>query len=304
MVADLTDQNANVFYEVGIAHQLKNPRQVVLISQRGEDVPFDLQSLRYLEYQHNDDGRQSLETELRRYLEEALTESAPESWEPIHGLHERTRRIFGDLKAMSSPSAGQQDLSGMTIRVIAGLSSVAISNHEPPPSDPVEAEYNELLKRERDTYRELLVAGANLKAVLNPPTQYAPGRDWRRLDIRYQRLIGLLEGRSDQTNPVQATADLAMMKQCEFVVTEIPHPNTLILGDVVVHEGIKRGSGRGFEMTYRITVKSEVRRATTDFEDLFNKATQRSLSESNDLRQAAITQLKELHKKYLSSCPR
>src|SRR6478672_1650469 len=48
LVADLTSQNANVFYELGLAHALGKP--VILIAETMDDVPFDLRSLRILTY--------------------------------------------------------------------------------------------------------------------------------------------------------------------------------------------------------------------------------------------------------------
>ena len=48
IVADLTGSNANVFYELGIAHALKRP--VILLTQIIDDVPFDLRAYRLIEY--------------------------------------------------------------------------------------------------------------------------------------------------------------------------------------------------------------------------------------------------------------
>ena len=48
LIAELTDRNANVFYELGLAHALKKP--VVLISSNDKDVPFDLQHIRVIYY--------------------------------------------------------------------------------------------------------------------------------------------------------------------------------------------------------------------------------------------------------------
>jgi hypothetical protein len=48
IVADLTGENPNVFYELGIAHALAKP--VLLLTQSIEDVPFDLRSYRLLPY--------------------------------------------------------------------------------------------------------------------------------------------------------------------------------------------------------------------------------------------------------------
>lgn len=58
VIADLTSKNANVFYETGIAHTLG--RDTIQISQSMADVPFDLQTVRTLDYLNNDEGRDVL----------------------------------------------------------------------------------------------------------------------------------------------------------------------------------------------------------------------------------------------------
>ena len=50
IVADITRYNANVFYELGIAHTLG--KDVMLIrNKNGEKSPFDISQLRYIEYE-------------------------------------------------------------------------------------------------------------------------------------------------------------------------------------------------------------------------------------------------------------
>ena len=48
LVADLTDGNPNVYYELGLAHASKKP--VILISQDVDGTPFDLRSYRVIAY--------------------------------------------------------------------------------------------------------------------------------------------------------------------------------------------------------------------------------------------------------------
>ena len=48
IIADLTSLNPNVFYELGLAHAMRKP--VILLTQDIEEVPFDLQSYRLVEY--------------------------------------------------------------------------------------------------------------------------------------------------------------------------------------------------------------------------------------------------------------
>jgi hypothetical protein len=62
LVADLTDLNANVFYELGLAHALS--KEVVLITQSMDFVPFDLKALRCICYDMTRRGTQQLEEKL------------------------------------------------------------------------------------------------------------------------------------------------------------------------------------------------------------------------------------------------
>lgn len=52
VLAELTGRNPNVLYEVGLAHAIGKP--VIIITRNADDVPFDLQDLRYLYYDVND----------------------------------------------------------------------------------------------------------------------------------------------------------------------------------------------------------------------------------------------------------
>lgn len=72
VIAELTGGNRNVFYELGIAHEQR--KQVVLLSQREEDVPFDVRDLRVVFYDWTDPERSaaSLISRLRPNFEAAL----------------------------------------------------------------------------------------------------------------------------------------------------------------------------------------------------------------------------------------
>lgn len=52
LVAELTTRNANVFYELGLAHALRKP--VILVSSNKEDVPFDIGHVRVIYYDLHD----------------------------------------------------------------------------------------------------------------------------------------------------------------------------------------------------------------------------------------------------------
>ena len=53
LIADLTGQNPNVFYELGVAHTVKHSSQVILISSEEVSIPFDLRNLRCIIYQND-----------------------------------------------------------------------------------------------------------------------------------------------------------------------------------------------------------------------------------------------------------
>lgn len=66
VVADLTGENPNVFYELGIAHTIG--RDVVPIVQAGQSLPFDQTPFRTIFYQLGDEGLEALEQSLASFL--------------------------------------------------------------------------------------------------------------------------------------------------------------------------------------------------------------------------------------------
>ena len=71
IVADCTGRNANVLYEIGIAHTLG--KETVLISQTPQNLPFDIAHLRILAYTNTPEGRTRLEQDLKRVLREVVS---------------------------------------------------------------------------------------------------------------------------------------------------------------------------------------------------------------------------------------
>jgi hypothetical protein len=72
LIAELTGKNANVFYELGLAHAMQ--KNVILITQRLEDVPFDLRHYRCLVYENSIVGAANLKTTLKTTLKEELND--------------------------------------------------------------------------------------------------------------------------------------------------------------------------------------------------------------------------------------
>jgi sigma54-dependent transcription regulator len=71
VIADLTGRNANVFYELGIAHTLGKP--VIMLTQAIDFIPFDLRHLRCIVYSYTPPGAAQLERALERTIRTVLS---------------------------------------------------------------------------------------------------------------------------------------------------------------------------------------------------------------------------------------
>lgn len=68
VVADVTDRNANVFYELGVRHALKN--RTIIIAQKREHIPSDLYGYANHVYDwRTEDGHTDLRDKMRQLLE-------------------------------------------------------------------------------------------------------------------------------------------------------------------------------------------------------------------------------------------
>jgi hypothetical protein len=64
IIADVTTKNPNVFYELGIAHMVKDVKKVLILTQDMQDIPFDLRQFRYISYEQNQAGIKHLQRQL------------------------------------------------------------------------------------------------------------------------------------------------------------------------------------------------------------------------------------------------
>jgi hypothetical protein len=68
IIADITPDNPNVFYEVGYEHAIKKP--TILLSERQRAaLPFDVSGLRTLFYDNTIGGKGHVETRLTKHLQ-------------------------------------------------------------------------------------------------------------------------------------------------------------------------------------------------------------------------------------------
>jgi hypothetical protein len=68
IIADITPDNANVYYEVGYAHGIEKPT-ILLCDRKREKLPFDISGFRLLFYDNTIAGKSEVENSLRKHLE-------------------------------------------------------------------------------------------------------------------------------------------------------------------------------------------------------------------------------------------
>ncbi len=70
IIADITPQNANVFFEVGYAFALNKP--TILLAEKPANLPFDLSAFRVLFYENSIAGKAKVEHGLKKHIEAIL----------------------------------------------------------------------------------------------------------------------------------------------------------------------------------------------------------------------------------------
>jgi hypothetical protein len=137
VIADISIHNANVYYELGMRHSLR-PRTTILIRARSDEVPFDLKTDRYLEYDADDPGgsRKSLIEAVRQsrdsdnidspvfLLLPALKPTDPEQFRPVPaGFREEVTAAQRDsdlpMLAVLSEEAAEFEWGLAGLRLIA-----------------------------------------------------------------------------------------------------------------------------------------------------------------------------------------
>jgi hypothetical protein len=68
VIADITVDNPNVFYEVGYAHAINKPT-ILLSDKKRAKLPFDVSGFRTLFYENSIGGKRAVEENLSKYLQ-------------------------------------------------------------------------------------------------------------------------------------------------------------------------------------------------------------------------------------------
>ncbi len=70
IIAVLTGNSANVFYELGIAHTLTPSKKVIMIVEESEDIPFDIAPYNVIKYKLTIEGTDILRKDLQQEIDQ------------------------------------------------------------------------------------------------------------------------------------------------------------------------------------------------------------------------------------------
>jgi len=68
VIAETTEVNANVYYELGIAHTLGKPAILLTQNKDVQDIPFDIRHLRFIVYENTIEGGEKLAKDLKQNI--------------------------------------------------------------------------------------------------------------------------------------------------------------------------------------------------------------------------------------------
>lgn len=116
VIADLTDLNPNVFYELGVRHALRNG--TILVAVDGTKLPFDVGDLRSVFYKDRVGAEKEAVPEIQRLIR-ALAEAEPTADSPVFAVlptlqAPQTRDL---LEAQAVANAAQADSAELRLKL-------------------------------------------------------------------------------------------------------------------------------------------------------------------------------------------
>jgi hypothetical protein len=148
IIADLTERNPNVFYELGIAHQKE--KWVIQICQEGEKIPIDLSQIRTIFYKNTPEGLKGLTEKLIMYITSYTKEQQIKHW--IMNLKE-SKSFSDSIYFVSKLVKNEDHLSSEDIREIA---RATINNYQIYNSGKLRTILPEFFKRHQEILPNIL----------------------------------------------------------------------------------------------------------------------------------------------------
>lgn len=239
VIADLTDLNSNVLYELGVRQALLKP--YILIAKKGTELPFDLRDLRTIFFLLELDDIASAKIELVRHLRAAL------------GGHidPQDEQLFGPRRALEDSTAG----SGGTEAILSALGDISAANRELKDTllDAMasrSAGSYEYIEGEKPAFAELVAATLRAKDHVRSTRFFSSPISGRQPDYAaaiHRRVIGDMEypclrhySRIIQTNNPDKLSDIESyireFSGCPFTLYLTPHSNNFELVIIDEHE--------------------------------------------------------------------
>jgi len=253
IIADLTERNANVFYELGLAHT--RTRNVLLLTRNIADIPFDLRNFFCHQYSPNSKrDLKKLGEVVCLAAEEIRARALPLMLESALA---RTERIVSFMEQQLDSPKGVKEL---VVRIQARVSSLGNTDRVIY-SEPERIDYSEQLEREGELLIKMIEQGASLQAIIWPHILSANTRETNEERIaRLDKVIDFISQRQD------------CMTRCQFVLSPTFGSNLLFFGEEVLFEGHKTEVERGFGWTQVYTEANYVAARIRIFDKLFESA--------------------------------
>lgn len=163
VVAEVSELNANVYYELGLAHSMRKP--TLLVSHSTETVPFDLRPLRCITYSvDNPEWGAVLRADLQRGIAETL--DSPVAAVPLGVLKALDGMSDSGQGAASSPTSEEGSTIALLLDRIARLTNV-VNSMQTPKTMP-EADLSRMANRAavRETAEQMLAAGVGEEDII------------------------------------------------------------------------------------------------------------------------------------------
>jgi hypothetical protein len=235
IIADLTGLNANVLYELGIAHVRCD--SVILVCKKGQILPFDLGNIRCIYF---DFGSPKMQVEFAERLGksiDALKAIGPPTL--ITSPIDRTKAIVSDLERLSNLT--NDELAKEVVWYSGFLSPFAISANETFPE--AETELQTYLLKEKEAILSLARRGCKICCIITPPSAdfIIPGRA-QYAATRVNNLLDFLNGQDNSLNNIV------------FVVSAYQQKSIYIIGKIACFEGFRKElNSSGYSLTLRQT---------------------------------------------------
>jgi nucleoside 2-deoxyribosyltransferase len=163
VIADLTDLNPNVFYELGVRHALRSG--TILIALKGTRPPFDLGDLRVIPYEDRVGGEKDAIPEIQDVLRSLLTEPLPQDSPVLHAIPELAEQ--GPVKEHRARLAALQRERDLLSAQLEISERVSLANQSL--LESMRAALERLAGQESETERT--AASTELQALSKPEQQ-------------------------------------------------------------------------------------------------------------------------------------